>query len=337
MLDSKSETKLYDIAKCITTILVVVAHSTRMYTSKGVFTPLNTSNFLTSLTTYIYSFHMPLFIFLSGSIYAYSISNGKYTNTLNFIKQKAKRLLIPYLAFGLFWVAPIMCLLGLSEQSYTTYCITKIIMATDARHLWYLLALFNIFLIAIVTKPLIMSSQKIYRILLFLLSLLLFFASRYIKTAHFQLCNALYYQLFFFIGVFFHLYYKTLIVLFKKIFPVFIVTPFILIGIFKYNPNLLSRIIYSIIGIIMILALSVFIIQRCEKLTTTPLYKYIHTNSFGIYLFHPMIIYILYFYLGQYDIPPIILCFDIAIISLVFSIIATKLFRVLRLKIFIGE
>lgn len=56
------------------------------------------------LIVYIYSFHMPLFFFISG--YVFNID--KYKNTVEFFKSKSRSLLIPYLSFSLlnyiFWL-----------------------------------------------------------------------------------------------------------------------------------------------------------------------------------------------------------------------------------------
>lgn len=55
----------------------------------------------TQLTEYIYSFHMPLFFFLSG------IFHKNYNSYMGFIKRKFKTLMIPYFTFSislfLFW------------------------------------------------------------------------------------------------------------------------------------------------------------------------------------------------------------------------------------------
>ncbi|WP_165971912.1 acyltransferase family protein [Paenibacillus piri] len=70
-----------DIAKGIGIVLVVVGH-----------TALEDSG----LGRFIYSFHMPLFFFLSG----YLFSVHKYTGFAAFIKKKATTLLIPYFLFA---------------------------------------------------------------------------------------------------------------------------------------------------------------------------------------------------------------------------------------------
>jgi len=58
--------------------LVVIAHVTRRYTGLGVVTPSIHSNLLSKLTGFIYSFHMPLFICITGMVYGYCIEQGKY-------------------------------------------------------------------------------------------------------------------------------------------------------------------------------------------------------------------------------------------------------------------
>lgn len=50
------------------------------------------------LRKYIYTFHMPLFFFISG----YLLSINKYNNIKEFLKSKLKSLLIPYFIFSIF-------------------------------------------------------------------------------------------------------------------------------------------------------------------------------------------------------------------------------------------
>lgn len=44
----------------------------------------------------VYSFHIPLFFFLSGLVY----NNAKYTSFVTFVKNRAKRLLLPYFIYS---------------------------------------------------------------------------------------------------------------------------------------------------------------------------------------------------------------------------------------------
>lgn len=51
---------------------------------------------------------MPLFIFISGFIYSYNkLERDKYSDKNLFIENKFKRLIIPYILVGVFYVIPI--------------------------------------------------------------------------------------------------------------------------------------------------------------------------------------------------------------------------------------
>ena len=121
--DTADKSNHYDAIKFVATFLVVLAHASRMYTGTGVVIPYNASDGLNHLTNIIYSFHMPLYMSVSGMVYALCIHDyQKYQDTARFLKNKAVRLLIPYLFFGICYVAPVMCLLGFTDQSYLRYC-----------------------------------------------------------------------------------------------------------------------------------------------------------------------------------------------------------------------
>lgn len=75
----KGRTKWIDVAKGIAIILVVLTHIL----------------IVGKVPIYIYSFHMPIFFFLSG----YLFTRARY-ETLGLIKQKARTILLPYFAFS---------------------------------------------------------------------------------------------------------------------------------------------------------------------------------------------------------------------------------------------
>ncbi|WP_028973460.1 acyltransferase family protein [Spirochaeta cellobiosiphila] len=71
-----------DNAKAIGIILVMVGHL----------------NFPKEIIIWLYSFHMPLFFFISGIL----AKSGKEHSIFKFIKNRAERLLVPYFMFALF-------------------------------------------------------------------------------------------------------------------------------------------------------------------------------------------------------------------------------------------
>lgn len=141
---SNFRTDNYSVLKTITACLVVIAHATRMYKGNGAI-PMPVYAPLAWLTDVIYSFHMPLFFLLSGVIYCKCIKAGKYSSYPRFIFNKLKRLMLPYAFFGVCIVAPIMCLLKITERSYFSYLFNGIFLGLNSRHLWFLPVLFMSF------------------------------------------------------------------------------------------------------------------------------------------------------------------------------------------------
>ena len=48
---------------------------------------------------------MPMFVFVSGYLFAFLRQRGKYPNFVDLVKNKAKRVLLPYFVFGLIMMA----------------------------------------------------------------------------------------------------------------------------------------------------------------------------------------------------------------------------------------
>lgn len=138
----------YTIIKVITTILVVIAHITRFYSMGGGAIKMEYNFLLHYITSFVYSFHMPLFICVSGAIFSFCINNKKkYSDFRLFIIKKWKRLMVPYFLIGIFYVMPVMCTLKITNLNPINYIKENIILSKDARHLWFLWTLFFIFII----------------------------------------------------------------------------------------------------------------------------------------------------------------------------------------------
>lgn len=326
MIKDKSFT--YDLIKIITTILVIIAHAARMYTDVGAITPINQSGFLDHLCNFIYSFHMPLFICVSGMVFGLCVDDlGKYTDKVAFIKNKAMRLLVPYTFFGIIYVTPTMILLGLTEQSFGEYIIEGILLAKNSRHLWFLLALFWTFLLLAFTQKLL---NKIHSGLILLVLLVIAYFS-HLAPNTFVIGSFLYYLLFFYIGILLNKYYSV-VKGFKNIAIVSCGTS-ALLGIYNSH-HFLLKILCAIIGISVITGLSQYISPKIQE---SIIFKKLKQNSFGIYLFHPMIIYLIFYLLGSKNIYPFVLFTISVVLSFVLSYVLTELFRKIKLGIFIGE
>lgn len=126
-----------DIAKAIGIILVVVGH----YIPDD-----NAPQWYIMLRAFIYSFHMPLFMFASGFIY---MATRKDVGYVAFLRRKFHRLLIPYISTS-FIVITLKLLLGNAyvREPVTLLSYAKIFYRPEAGHyLWFIWALWWMFVI----------------------------------------------------------------------------------------------------------------------------------------------------------------------------------------------
>lgn len=150
----------YDLLRVIATLLMIVGHSTyyRIVTPYGGcdYTPLTLPGMSVvyringHMTSLIYLFHMPLYVALSGALFRVKKSlGGGYASSRSLITDKAKRLLIPYITVTLFYSVPMKWVSGYysaSEHVFKDIVIGQILDQGN-NHLWFLLALFLIFIV----------------------------------------------------------------------------------------------------------------------------------------------------------------------------------------------
>ena len=194
----------YDLLRIILVLLVVVGHGTyyNVYTNFGgvhyadlmVEHGVNFPPFYAAvslLTKYIYTFHMPVFMALSGSIYA--LSKAKPLKLL--ISQKAKRLLIPFLTTWLLWNVPIKFFTGYYEGVPITGILMQMIFPSSV-YLWYLESLFFVFVFFGIIQKAGKLSQSIIVFAAWLIGLILY---RKLSLYH-PLGDPLYYLGWFYLG-----------------------------------------------------------------------------------------------------------------------------------------
>lgn len=318
----------YDIIKAFTTFLVVAAHGARMYTGEGVVQPYNRSSFLSSLCNIIYDFHMPLYICVSGMVYGLCIDGyGKYENGREFIKNKFLRLLIPYLFFGILYVAPVMVLFHFTGDSYLKYCIYGILLVRDSRHLWYLVVLFGIFCVCALARK---QLQKRSPLVVFSILLALLAVTWKLPNV-FQIKKIIYYLPFFYLGYIINRNYEKITGILKRpLIMILLAAVFVLSHLLPAGEKAAA----SLCGI----GIAAGAVQYVDlRICSLNIFKKINKNGFGIYLLHPMIIYVLFYYLGKYDINPVLLCGGIILVSYALSYVLTNIIRKTRLKAVIGE
>lgn len=158
------------------TLLVFLGHSSSLaitsmdltvnidpYVESGVYVKM----FTTFIMNVIYSFHMPAFMMLSGSLFALTFCHSK---KVRWCKKRVSRLLVPFLGVAFFFLLPIRILVGYYGQSidYFNIIINDILLAKDVSYLWYLLALFEISMVMGVFSRIVLTNNSKIQIALFL-------------------------------------------------------------------------------------------------------------------------------------------------------------------------
>lgn len=130
--------------QAVAIVLVVLGHSLYMY-------PDGTGGYTTLVSRMIYSFHMPVFMFVSGFLLLLSAERGSRTVTVThrFLWSKVRRLLLPYLVLTLVTFVPRAALSGMADDSVelSTQGLLAGLFDSDKLiipYMWFLQALFVI-------------------------------------------------------------------------------------------------------------------------------------------------------------------------------------------------
>lgn len=125
-------------ARVIATLLVLLGHCVYPYSTMGSGWGFHCEVQLWTdfIAKYIYSFHMPFFMVISGFTFSAAYSEGAESiNYSEFFIKRVKRLLIPLLFVKFFVWNPVCILLG-------RFPLRSINTLVELGHLWYLLVLF---------------------------------------------------------------------------------------------------------------------------------------------------------------------------------------------------
>ncbi len=139
----------------------------------------------------IYTFHMPLFFFISGLCYRTQENYGIY------ILKKCKRLLLPYAVFGMIDILPRAFLPGLVNRSSSVGESIEAMLFRGGQY-WFLYALFIIFMLFPLIEKIWVSESAVY------ISFSVLFAAGMISgytTSLFTISSVLFHLPFFSAGV----------------------------------------------------------------------------------------------------------------------------------------
>ena len=309
-----------NIAKGIGIFLVVFGH----YEGAGGYS----SEAFNLIRDFIYTFHMPLFMFLSGFLFAKTFPLTD--NYLSFVKKKASRLLIPYvsitiLLFAIKYITGIFVPLKFPIYfDSLLYSIFVTPMGGFATFLWYIYALFVIFLIVPLFKNL--------KILL-LFSFIIYFIP---MPEIFCLNLVANHLIFFSLGIFI---YNQIFNAFKikRTLLISVVSSLLMVLIFVVSKMFelyrIDSLILAILGIISIYSLSLYLYDKKDKYIS-----YMGKYSSEIYFLHTIFMGVVTVALTILDINPILKFYVGMILALlfgvVFPIVTAKILDYYNLKLF---
>lgn len=307
-------------------LLVVFAHSVIIYKSN--WTYYNTvfkSYIFDFMDNFIYLFHMPLFFAISGFLFIKSCNQKYNFNTL--IKKKAKRILIPALIIGIFWVLPIRYLCNYTpylENNIIYNLFVNIILGLDNGHLWYCYSLFLIFCISFFIEKIKISQVKI--IVVLAISLLGYFIPSWVGSG----CSNL---IWFYLGGYIR---KNINDKYKKYYIINILLSTLCIGVFavvycfgieKY------RIVIELIKYVFCFSF-IPLLYGLVSNHTNSLISDISDNSFGIYLFHSPLIYFTFAFIPNIN-PFLVFLINFGFFGLI-AYILSKTIKKTKMKFILG-
>lgn len=299
MAENKTRLVVYDWLRLIATIWVVIGHSayismTTTYGGVSYTLPENLSatynggilTFCRNLTSYAYSFHMPLFFMLSGAVLALK----PLASFDKFVKSKIKRLIIPYYIYGLLFMFPIKYFANFYDKDGLKQAVTVFLNGGDSGHLWFLPALFWCMIIFVVIKKIIAKkTDSVY--LPLLISGLISLTYTNLPIDVLQLKIGLSYIFWFALGYTFEnerrknesWNFRTTLVLYAI---------FTMIEIIVFRCNILNVFFLNLCGSFQTYLLVDILTRIFKKIPVTKAWEIANRNLFYIYLFHDPLEYI---------------------------------------------
>lgn len=321
--------------RALAIFLVVLGHSIILYSSSwDLYETQLSVPFLDLLKKIIDIPQMLLFFSLSGYLFAFTHSRKRGFWLL--LKQKALRLLVPYLGVGLCFLLPVRLAVGF--RSYQNMGIgdfaLKMLTSGDVGHLWFLPALFLVFLLSELILTIgekIPGIRKYPELFLCAAAFGLYLEGYRVGFGYPPLLNAFYYLLWFSMGYTLNIRKDIL----KKIYSRAAVKWLLIIG----NLALIGYSVFfgalRVIPSLIMKGLCIVNAFGAIPDKTSPILEKIDRSSFGVYLFHSPLIYITFANIPNAN-PAIVVFINLVIFGAA-AYGLTGLIRKTKLKVLIGE
>ncbi|MGI2026838.1 acyltransferase family protein [Endozoicomonas acroporae] len=266
-----------DYSKAIGIVLVVYGHVARGVYNASI--PVNVGVY-TLVDSLVYTFHMPLFFFLSGLFFMNSLGRR---GRLKLISSKIDTIVYPYLLWSLIQGGVIVVLSSFTNNKVEASTLLTILWQPQWQF-WFLYALFMIF---VFSSILFNSSENRLILLAFAVSILLYIFQKQLPSAYNLgfITNNL---VFFIAGILYDRY--------KKLFPGsgdlnFTLFAFIIFAVSQYIFHLQLDMNYEDKGVLSLLLAMisiVFIVLLSQSLVRKPIHWFliVGSASMSIYLLH---------------------------------------------------
>lgn len=294
-----SRVTLYDWLRLIATIYVVIGHSAylNIQTAYGgvayelpsvVHSSVPLLHFvIQKITTWIYSFHMPLFFMLSGAVLALK----PIGNFGSLVKSKAQRLLVPYYIYGLLFTLPVKRFSNFYDNASWIQAMKAFLYGAEESHLWFLPALFWCMIAFVLLYKLLEKFRINKSFFLLLISGICQIVCSRIPYDIFNLIRGLRYIFYFALGYVFETIRQKNIRWSPKR-NVLLCLVLLLIEVLHYKYRFLNGIAMSLVGSALALALADICDQVFRKATQRNWWKILMRSMFYVYIFHDPLEYV---------------------------------------------
>lgn len=264
----KERYKELDLMKGIGILLVYLGHSFNLNS-------LEWNRIFEYLYRTIYSFHMPLFFFISGLL----SNTNKEINLEKFYKGKLKRLLVPYLFINLADFIPRFLFPQLVNSEFSG---VKEVLFYGTKISWFVYTLFIIFMSFPFFYKYIFKQDKYY--LFFIVLIYLNYFKIFDKIEIFSLNAVIIFYAYFYLGYIIKPIYSEEIkpkVKSEKIILLILNIAFLLLAYRYFEKNYITRIIFAILGILFVLNIA---LKIRENNTFYKFFDFLGINSLTFYL-----------------------------------------------------
>lgn len=270
-------------------LCVLLGHSVHIFSSWGWYfhqAPINTT--CNIIHHFIYSFHMPLFIFLSGYLF-YKIKSDNF-NIVKYIFKRIKRLIVPFFAVGFLYYIPMFRLISPENRSLV-HLIKDFVTLDFCGPFWFLISLFFISLtvISFTETKLNKIPVPIITIGLIVLNLLK------ISGVPFAIQCVPKLAIYFYLGYLIVKYEKQIYsyLINNKIAMIIATIIWVGLEVFKYKnfDNIYLTLITASVSIFVLFAFSVHITEKFKNIPTSYFVQILSANMLFIYLLQEPIMF----------------------------------------------